>query len=579
VALTLYYSAVPSPDGKTLSHAGDPGDGSAVFRQNGPAVDGYDAGKTPPPVSARRRYFVDSIHGNDRSDGRSPARAWKSLGRVNRSVFRAGDAILLRRGCRWGEGCAPRGNGREGLPVTLGAYGRGALPVIDGGAGHALHLRDQSWWRIQCLKLTSDQRMGKCGLKAEVTRAANRPKGLHVFGVVSTGNGGPGISIGESRVEGMGYDGVVVENCLSHWNSRDGMVLQGNRRDGSRNMVIRHCTVYGNRGMAGMWIHSATNGLIERCLAYNNTVVNIWTWNANNVTIRECESFRCAHYRGAADADGYDIDWGCQACSIERCYSHHNEVMGFLIMGAGYRKYLGFPSDNHYNLLRWSVAEDEKQGISMAASYEDGLVYGNTILAAGKGSDALRVWGWKSGGWPARNTVAGNIFMARRGAQAMSVDINAVVGGNRFNRNCYHAFPGAGKLVRWAVQSAFGGMQAKDCYREYDDIGKFYNTTGHEVYGMGEDPRLDNPGNGGQGRRGAEAYRPRAGNPLARIMGPSPVSREWLEARRKVLVDTGAEKWGIPMEPGRDRDYSGQPVGLQSIPGAFSAKRGRIRRY
>jgi len=574
-ALTLYYSATPSRDGLRLDHAGDPGDGKSFFPLNIPVRDGFNPRAALPPVHARRRFHVDFKGGDDGNNGLSPGRPWKTLKRVNRMVFRPGDAILLRRGSVWAEGCSPRGNGTERMPITLGTYGSGPGPVIDGGADHALHLCDQSWWRIQGLTLMSDRRLDKCGLKAEVTRSGRRPAGLLVSGVIATGNGSAGINIGGSRVEGRGYDGVVLENCLSCWNSKDGIVLQGSRRDGSRNMVIRRCTAYGNRGMAGMWIHSTTNGLIERCVAYNNTVVNIWTWNANNVTIRECESYRCCHYRGAADADGYDIDWGSQACTIDRCYSHHNEVMGYLIMGAGYRKYLGYPSDNHYNLLRWSVAEDEKQGISMAASYEDGLVYGNTILGSGDGSDAIRVWGWGSGGWPARNRVSGNIFLAKKGANAMSVDINAAYAGNRFDRNCYQVYLGRGKLIRWAVQSKFGGTPAKGKTGIYQDLESFRNETGQEMRGMGADPRLRKPGRGGLGRVGMDAYRPGKGSPLARQEGPSPMTEEWLSSRRKILVETGADKWGIPMEPGIDRDFSGERAGLHMIPGAFAGKPGR----
>jgi hypothetical protein len=52
-------------------------------------------------------YYVDSVAGNDRNDGLSTARAWKSLDKVcsesrNKKVrkngFAAGDQILFRRG-------------------------------------------------------------------------------------------------------------------------------------------------------------------------------------------------------------------------------------------------------------------------------------------------------------------------------------------------------------------------------------------------------------------------------------------------------------------------------------------------
>jgi len=569
VAATLYYSARPTKDGRTLDHSRDPGGGKAEFPGSHRSGDGFRNGSASPPVRARRRFYVDFRGGDDRNDGRAPKRAWKMLARVNRARFRPGDAVLFRRGREWNGGLAPRGSGTEAAPITAGSYGSGARPRIHslGEPGFALH--GQSWWRVQDLELNGSPLLNQPGFLAEADGRGARPRGLFLTNIVAINNGGQGIVVSSGKTGGRGYDGVVVDNCLACWNRKDGIVIGGLSRDGSRNAVIRRSTVYGNQGMGGMWINSTTNGLIERCVAYNNPVVNIWTWDALNVTIRECESYRAYHLREAADADGYDIDWGSSACTIDRCYSHHNEIMGYLIMGAGYRKYEGFPSSNHYNLLRRSVAEDEMQGISMAASYEEGLVYGNTILAAGKGADALRVWGWSGGGWPRANEVAGNVFMARRGARAMSVDLDAVVAGNRFAGNLYAALPGAAGLIRWAKQSPFKGRPAAGLTRDFRDIRGFRRHTGQERGGVSTNPRLRAPGSGGLGRLPLSVYRPRPGTPLAKMAAPSPLTGEWLAARRKLLVDTGAEKWGIPMEPGPDRYYSGRKVRGKSIPGAF----------
>ena len=51
--------------------------------------------------SGQTCYYVDSRHGDDRNDGLSEARPWRSLNRVNAGEFARGDKILLRAGSRW----------------------------------------------------------------------------------------------------------------------------------------------------------------------------------------------------------------------------------------------------------------------------------------------------------------------------------------------------------------------------------------------------------------------------------------------------------------------------------------------
>jgi len=78
-----------------------------------------------------RTFFVSSASGDDASDGLSARLAWRSLGRVNAAELRPGDKVLFQRGGSWRGTLIPH-SGREGAPVTYGAYGEGARPLLLG---------------------------------------------------------------------------------------------------------------------------------------------------------------------------------------------------------------------------------------------------------------------------------------------------------------------------------------------------------------------------------------------------------------------------------------------------------------
>ncbi|MBJ6724265.1 dockerin type I repeat-containing protein [Geomesophilobacter sediminis] len=78
-------------------------------------------------------YYV-STSGDDGNDGISPATPWKSLFKLNRTLFLPGDTILFKRGDVWsGADMAPiipASSGTAGNPITWGAYGSGPNPVL-----------------------------------------------------------------------------------------------------------------------------------------------------------------------------------------------------------------------------------------------------------------------------------------------------------------------------------------------------------------------------------------------------------------------------------------------------------------
>lgn len=76
-------------------------------------------------------YYVKT-GGNDEASGLSDALAWATIAKVNAATFAAGDSILFNRGNHWHEQLIVPSTGSVGLPITFGAYGTGANPLLDG---------------------------------------------------------------------------------------------------------------------------------------------------------------------------------------------------------------------------------------------------------------------------------------------------------------------------------------------------------------------------------------------------------------------------------------------------------------
>lgn len=125
----------------------------------GAAVAAPASAATPAPTGPAigHTYYVDSAHGDDGSKGTSPAHAWQSLDKVDATTFHPGDRILLKAGSRWTGQLWPKGSGARNHPITIGSYGDGAKPAIEGAgeAGDAVRLWNQQYWEIHDLDVSN----------------------------------------------------------------------------------------------------------------------------------------------------------------------------------------------------------------------------------------------------------------------------------------------------------------------------------------------------------------------------------------------------------------------------------------
>ena len=78
-------------------------------------------------------YYI-SPTGNDANSGTGQAQAWRTIARLNQSLFafQPGDQVLFQRGATFRGRITFGSSGTTNSPIIIGAYGTGAQPIISG---------------------------------------------------------------------------------------------------------------------------------------------------------------------------------------------------------------------------------------------------------------------------------------------------------------------------------------------------------------------------------------------------------------------------------------------------------------
>lgn len=108
-------------------------------------------------AAGTRSYYVDAAHGSDSASGTSPAHPWRTLQKVNATMFRPGDRILLRAGQSWTGQLWPKGSGSASRSIVVDRYGVGPKPAVHGGGevAETVRLFNQQYWEIRNLEVTN----------------------------------------------------------------------------------------------------------------------------------------------------------------------------------------------------------------------------------------------------------------------------------------------------------------------------------------------------------------------------------------------------------------------------------------
>jgi hypothetical protein len=168
-----------------------------------------------------RTFFVSSTSGDDGSDGLSPQSAWRSLSKVNAAALRPGDKVLFQRDGSWRGTLVPH-SGREGAPVTYGAYGKGARPLLLGSVSRNepgdWHQEGDNIWA------TSKPTTVELGLPADFAAAAWSVYTEGGAKVKTTVSPGPGGAPGSLQIECLagGERANHIQLIMPHVSIREG---------------------------------------------------------------------------------------------------------------------------------------------------------------------------------------------------------------------------------------------------------------------------------------------------------------------------------------------------------------------
>lgn len=343
-------------------------------------------------------YFVDSQSGNDAQSGTSQTQAWKTLERVNAHVFQAGDQLLFKAGSRFTGQLRPQGSGKlDGekiVPITIGKYGDGPKPRLDGEGRFldTLVLRNVEFWEVNDLEITNlgtNRAPGRTGVRI-VSDGFGKMRHIHLRNLyVHDVNGdlrkeqeGCGIYF-ESRGRNQShFDDLRIENCHVVRTDRNGICQRGGGGARSVGVVIRG-NLLEDIGGDGIKIWGSNGALVEhnvirggrmRCDDY---AAGIWPFDSDDTLIQFNE---VSGMKGTKDGQGFDSDYRCRRSVFQYNYSHDNEGGFFLICAPG-------NSYNEDTIIRYNISQND--GLNSARVFhfsgaKNTKIYNNTIYVGAK---------------------------------------------------------------------------------------------------------------------------------------------------------------------------------------------------
>jgi len=320
-------------------------------------------------------YYIDATGGADGNNGTSPATAWQFLGKIDAGSFSAGDQILLKRGETWtcsGSNyiyCGVK-NGAAGNPIIIGAYGQGALPVINGNSAV-----DDCVKVIGCTYITVQDILAKNATynNFHVVAGGGSDTTNIIFKRCKSISAGRDNFSAESNLAGVKADAVEYWDCEATLSSRANY-------------------------FAGTWQPSTYGCHYYRCKStyagQGEDSHGFTAFEADQVFWEACESsYTCIDpadgtdlYPAGGEGIGFCFDDASNNGWMKYCYSHHNRLgCQAAHFAAG-------------NLIAYNNISHNKYGVVIngaPSASSNVLIYNNTI-AYNWGTPAGAIWGWSS---------------------------------------------------------------------------------------------------------------------------------------------------------------------------------------
>jgi len=314
------------------------------------------------------------------SDGNgSQASPWNSLSDVNARTFVAGDSIFLARGTSCNGSLQPKGSGTSGSPITIDAYGTGALPIVNGGSTNnaAVYLNNQQYLQINNLEIIGGVKYG-----VYITGdTANQPlngitlTNLNVHGATgtSTSRSDSGEVFLSASGIGQTLNNTVIDGVTAHDSKvSEGIIVEagggwvgGSSQPLGNNVTVKNSTAYNVYG-DGILIMELTNGLLENNVVYNtgqcpscgSTPSGLWEWWCQTCTVQNNESY--ANQTWGGDGGDFDIDYYNTGNIVQYNYGH--DSAGYCVANFGAEN----TSDSN-NIIRYNICSNNARKASNAS--------------------------------------------------------------------------------------------------------------------------------------------------------------------------------------------------------------------
>ena len=309
-------------------------------------------------------YYISSSSGNDKNDGRSPEKAWKSFSNLS-LIDVAGTNVCLKCGDVWNDTLKiANAKAEPQNPFCIMSYGEGEKPRIQlsGKRGEkCIIIEDASNCYVRDLDI------GNCGglgiLFSYNDSYDNENINIencsfhHIYGIdqlhpqkgenyqFSAAIGIGGIINKRDRKNHCFVDGVHIRNCSSFMcgsllvtvlKTIDDSVFSIDTSYLRKNVEIENC-VCENNTIYGAVAAEIDGGFIRNCrFNYNGTrnlgvgTAGIMLGNIRNFTVSDCEI--AYQQRLDADPDGCAVDFECNCDNVvlKDCYIHHNAGSGVM---------------------------------------------------------------------------------------------------------------------------------------------------------------------------------------------------------------------------------------------------------
>lgn len=427
------------------------------------------------------KYYL-SPEGNDASDGKSTASAWRTIEKANSAALNPGDSILFEAKKTFTGSLLVTASGSEKNPIHIGSYGDGSA-TLNSGNSFGIRLKNCQFVTLSAIILkgsgvspagTTTNTEAGVDILSTAT-AGPQWKSIHVEGVDVSGFRDGIVAhtpIGKQAV--VGFADIRIVNCAVHeclfggiycWGSATNSGKPWNFPTGNSTFTKFHladCEIYNIYGdpvgdpaiCLPIQIFNANASLVERCTVHDCGQTGNKNGSQGGVggfVFLECTNSiaqHCEIYHTVTnikfDGCAFDIDGGCTDCILQYNYSHDNE-------GSGYQTgtFQG-SSPTHNNTIRYNISQNDARknsgGAIMFWAGSKAAFYNNSVFVgpspSGTPAAVLMLGGANE------MTFRNNIFVTTGGLPLINNPVGSPV---TFQGNCYWS-SGSPFLIDWHGQ-------------------------------------------------------------------------------------------------------------------------------